>query len=89
MVWAKHCMTVGVLRPSGSDLHSYGALKDHINRILQSIVSGIPPPYLYWALQPECEILMFVYHVYTIYIDKHPHTIYHMSHTLEHTPYTM
>ena len=33
----------------------------HINinrRILQNMISGIP---LYWTLEPECEILMFLW----------------------------
>ena len=28
-------------------------------RILQTMVSGIPPTY--WALEPECEILLFTW----------------------------
>ena len=36
-----------------------GAPKDHVNiRILQSAIFGIP---LYWALEPEGEILVFMW----------------------------
>ena len=36
-----------------------GAQKDHINiRIIHAMISGIP---LYWALEPECQILMFMW----------------------------
>ena len=40
-------------------LEHNAAQKDHINiRILPTMISGIP---LYWALEPECEILMFMW----------------------------
>ena len=55
------------------------ATKDHTTiRILQNMVSGIS--HVYWALEPDGEILMFIYHVL--------YTMDHILYTIYSTPYT-